>query len=101
MPWWFWACDVLVLSAGCFAIGWHAHLFFCQRRKGCPEWQRANARTWTEALAERYPDGHERHPTPVVEVEALLDERRRAGVPSQRRDTPSAETQPSNPRRKT
>jgi hypothetical protein len=42
-------------------------------------------------------DISERHPTPPAQP---IDEPDRAGVPSQQRDTPTAETIPNDPRRR-
>jgi hypothetical protein len=40
-------------------------------------------------------------PTREVLTDTVIDERERAGIPAQRRDTPTAETDVANPARRT
>ena len=88
-------------------LGWYAHLWYCQRRHGCPLWRQLDTGEWVKRLAVsgwRTKNGvrhhlrpePERHPTPPAEA---LDNGATAAVPSQIKDTPA--TGVANPRRKT
>ena len=87
-------------SAGFFVWGWCTKGWHCRRTNPtCPVWQQERKRVWKDGLRKRYPNGsRERHPTTEI---ATLDNLREAGAPSERRDTPTAETDVGNPRRKT
>ena len=91
------------------AVGWGLHLWYCQRRNGCPLWRQLDTGEWVRRLAasgwrtkngvRHYPrPDHERHPSGAVPIEAL-DETARSGVPSRLTDTPT--TGVANPKRKT
>lgn len=86
-------------SAGSFVLGWLAHAWSCRRHNAdCPVWRQEHKAAWKAKLRRRYPNGrHERHPT----TEVALDDGGRAGIPLQRRDTPTAETDLANPKRRT
>jgi len=87
-----------VVFAALIAVGWRLHLWWCQRRMGCPVWIERDARVWTAKLAAHDPNGkRERHPTPEAK---LLDEKNGKGIPFQRRETPTAETDLTNPTRR-
>ena len=91
---------VLVFGAGAVVLGWRAHRWHCQRANpSCPTWQQQCKLGWKARLRNRYRNSsYEHHPTPPAE---RIDESNCAGVPSTRRDTPSAETIPNNPKRRT
>ena len=95
---------------GGWVLGWYAHRGHCMRSNlGCPIWLAERARGWNpraEIARWRWSNGNkhrgqtgpsERHPTPP----ATLDERGGSGVPCARRDTPSAETDLTNSKRRT
>ena len=84
--------------AGGVALGWYAHLWWCKRSLlGCPIWQQESKLIWKAKWRKRYPNGsRERHPTP-----APVDSHGGSGVPCVRRDTPSAETDLTNSKRRT
>ena len=93
---------LLVVGPSAFVLGWLAHGWICMRRNACILWRRLDAREWTEKLKDDYLNGrYERPSSGAVPIEAALDEAARSGVPSTRRDTPSAETKLESLRRKT
>jgi hypothetical protein len=87
-----------VLLAVGFTVGWHAHLWHCQRRRGCPVWREREARKWTDALARRHPTG-ETNPWAHWKPAPPVDEDKESGAPLERMETPV--TGIANPKRKT
>jgi hypothetical protein len=105
MIWLALALVVLAIFVGAFALGWRASAWYCQQATpSCPRWRPQWLAMWIAGLKKHYPNGsHERHPTPVPTPGAVpmarLDNEWRAGIPSQRMDTPT--TGVANPKRKT
>jgi hypothetical protein len=104
---WFWL-DMGVLMVGSFVLGWNAHLWLCMRRKGCPVWLEEDARVWNPKA--ELNGWHRRRKRPaLVPDEAWqgwrpappVDSENETGIPSQRRDTPTAETDVANKDRRT
>ena len=93
------------------ALAWWARGWWCRRANpNCPVWAQERKLIWKAKLRKQYPNGsHERRPTPAPTPApaptpgavpmARLDNEWRAGIPSQRMDTPT--TGVANPKRKT
>jgi hypothetical protein len=109
--------SIAVLLAGGITVGYYAHLWWCQRRNGCPVWQRKNMKEWSpkaevngwRARRRKGKGPSERHPTGEVQTqddpwadwrpEAPLDKAKEPGAPLTRIDTPV--TDMHNPTRRT
>jgi hypothetical protein len=87
---WIWL-DLAVLLAGGITVGWHAHLWFCKRRHGCPVWLEEDARAWNPKA--ELNGWHRRRKKPP------LDKAKESGAPLERMETPV--TGIANPKRKT
>ena len=107
-----WGCGIAVIAVAIFIGGWRAHLSFCMRRNGCPiyrqldtgEWvSRMSSEGWTTRNGKRHfpREDRERHPTAEMVTPQLLDKARKSGVPYEKRETPTAETDLNSPRRRT
>ena len=105
-----WWSGALVVAFGLVAFGWRAHLWYCQRRNGCPIWRQLDTGEWVNRLTSagwltkngkrHFPrEERERHPTTEVATPQILDEQRRAGVPSRLDDTPTTDL--TNAKRRT
>lgn len=103
-----WLSMAVLLAVG-FTVGWHAHLWYCLRSKGCPLWRPKTTAAWANTLTEegwetkngkhhRLGETPERHPTGETKTTCdpwshwqpapPLDKAEESGAPLERMETP-------------